>query len=127
MTRTWPERSVTSILPSGRNARLHGCDRPFVTTTTRNGPSTLLATVVPSGRGTLGKRPTCCAVIAAEMHTRNSIALFNIICLRYERVSYCKKHRDTKAQRLSDLSFHQRVRGLPLQRGPGLPQRIASI
>ncbi len=35
MMRSRPGRSVTSMLPSGRNARLHGCERPLVTTLTR--------------------------------------------------------------------------------------------
>ena len=35
MMRRWPARSVTSIVPSGRNARLHGYDNALVTTTTR--------------------------------------------------------------------------------------------
>src|SRR4030095_8541376 len=37
--RSRPARSVTRILPSGRNARLHGCDSPVTTGTTRIGSS----------------------------------------------------------------------------------------
>ena len=33
-TRRRPTRSVIRMLPSGRNARLHGCESPFVTTLT---------------------------------------------------------------------------------------------
>src|SRR5262245_66035009 len=35
MIRRRPARSVTSMSPFGSHARLHGCERPFVTTDTR--------------------------------------------------------------------------------------------
>ena len=34
-----PSLSVTRMFPSGRNARLHGCDKPVTTGTTRIGSS----------------------------------------------------------------------------------------
>ncbi len=52
MIRSLPPRSVTSRPPSGRNARLHGWDSPFATTTTRMScPSAVWYTTGLSGSG----------------------------------------------------------------------------
>ena len=56
MMRSRPARSVTSIEPSGRNARLHGYSSALVTTTTRMfWPSAVSNSIGPSGSGTSGK------------------------------------------------------------------------
>src|SRR5215475_15825472 len=67
MIRSFPVRSVTSIAPSGRNAKLQGYVRPFVTATTR----ILWPSAVSNSIGNFGSGRSARPVGATGMLFRN--------------------------------------------------------
>src|SRR5215475_916457 len=119
MIRSFPVRSVTSIVPSGRNAKLQGYVSPFVTATTRIlWPSAVSNSIgnFGSGRsarpvgatGMLFRNGTCCCTSASSIATY--AAIFIDKNPHGSKVHLCRVaeyHRSVNGQ--SPTLFHQLV------------------
>ena len=80
--RNRPLRSVTSMPPSGRNARLHGCESPVATAVTRTGNSEVKSVTGSDGNGGEAARAAFCAPTVepsdARTMTRPNASRFSI-------------------------------------------------
>src|SRR5262245_10283009 len=109
MIRSFPVRSVTSIPPSGRNAKLQGYVSPFVTATTRIlWPSAVSNSIGNFGRGRsarpvgatgmLFRNGTCCCTSARSTATYAAIFIYK------SSLEQTTNHRDTKTQRKAAIA-----------------------